>query len=67
MYDHYNWNWQTYDYILQYHADSDNWETAGHMMEERSSHAVLVMDTEDFSDYCSVASVTAGEVIFILV
>ena len=65
MYDHYNWNWQTYDYILQCHADSDNWETAGHMMEERSSHGVLVMDTEDFSDYCSVASVTAGEVILV--
>ena len=31
-------------------------------MEERSSHAVMVMDSEDFSDHCSIASVTAGNI-----
>ena len=37
------------------------------MMEERSSHAVMVMDTEDFSDYCSIASVTTGNIFIIFV
>ena len=61
-YDHYYYKgWKTYDTILQYNAGSDNWEVVGHMMEERASHAVMVMDSEDFSDHCSVASINTGE------
>ena len=61
-YDHYYYKgWKTYDTILQYNAGSDNWEVVGQMMEERASHAVMVMDSEDFSDHCSVASISTGE------
>ena len=51
----------TYDTIIQYDADSDNWDIVGHMMERRCGHAVMVMDTEEFSDHCTFAPATAGE------
>ena len=41
-----------YDTILQYDPNSDIWEVVGHMMETRNSHAVMVMDSGEFSDYC---------------
>ena len=45
-----------YDTILQYDPDSDSWEVVGHMMERRDSHAVMVMDSGDFSDYCNLTT-----------
>merc|ERR1711933_420312 len=45
-------NYNFYDTILQYDPDSDIWEVVGHMMETRNSHAVIVRDSGEFSDYC---------------
>ena len=52
-------NYKFYDIILQYDPDSDIWEVVGHMMVIRDSHAVTVMDSEEFSDYCDVTTGTS--------
>ena len=49
-------NFKFYDTILQYDPDSDSWEVVGHTMETRNSHAVMVMDSGDFSDYCNLTT-----------
>ena len=49
-------NYKFYDTILQYDHDSDSWEVVGHMMETRNSHAVMVMDSGDFSNYCNLTT-----------
>ena len=51
-------NYNFYDTILQYDPDSDIWEVVGHMMEAKTSHAITVMDSGDFSDFCDITTTT---------
>ena len=51
-------NYKFYDTILQYDPVSDIWEVVGHMMEIRDSHAVTVMDSGEFSDFCDITTTT---------
>ena len=54
----YDNDYEPYDTILQYDMGSDSWEVVGHTMEPKNSHAVMVMDSGDFSDYCNLTTTT---------
>ena len=49
-------NYKYYDTILQYDNAYDSWEVVGHTIEPKNLHAVMVMDSEDFSDYCNLTT-----------
>ena len=48
----YDGNYYDYD-ILEFKADDDTIVTLGHMTEERSHHAISVVQTQDYSNWCN--------------
>ena len=41
------------DLILKFNKDNNTWETVGHMLMERSFHAISVVPLNDIIDYCN--------------
>ncbi len=49
--DH-GWDGDSYDDILEYHPEEDTITPEGHMIQARSSHAVSVVQADDFLQWC---------------
>ena len=45
-------NNDTYDEILQFRPDTEDWSLAGHMLEARYQHAVSTINFEYVYQYC---------------
>ena len=43
----------TYDEILEFRPDTEEWSLAGRMVQARGNHAVSTINFEDVSKYCN--------------
>ena len=46
------WDGSNRDTILVYNPDTEGWSPAGRMREERTHHAVMMINTEMVAQYC---------------